>query len=155
VNFFEDRLIDPWMKLLLDQVADVRTACVASSSKLLSVAGATWIQREILPHYVRIYDDSVSYLTRITIIRSYASLAMGNDKKKLTPALLDEIVNQCLRGLDDRVANVRMVSARSLAAILKNCENGNSRIRTALQARLSEDEDDDCRYFAKIALDSC
>jgi len=156
LSFFEDHLLEPWLKLLLDQVADVRSACVDGMSKLLEVAGAAWMQREILPHYVRIYDEalSTSYLTRVTILRSYAALAVVDIA---TPALLDDVVNQMLRGLDDRVANVRMVAARSLASISQLLESAilQTKVKPALVARVTDDEDDDCKFFAQTALDAC
>eukprot|EP00559_Dactyliosolen_fragilissimus_P001158 CAMPEP_0184864192 /NCGR_PEP_ID=MMETSP0580-20130426/14082_1 /TAXON_ID=1118495 /ORGANISM="Dactyliosolen fragilissimus" /LENGTH=755 /DNA_ID=CAMNT_0027362877 /DNA_START=172 /DNA_END=2439 /DNA_ORIENTATION=- len=157
VNFFEDHLREPWINLLLDQVADVRTACVSGVSKLLSVAGAPWMQREMLPHYVAIYDESVSYLSRITVLRSYAELASPGVEGNMTPGLIEDTVTQLLRGLNDPVANVRMVAARGLTAISAVCEEAilNARIRPALNARVSEDEDEDCKYYLQIALDAC
>lgn len=72
--FFEDHLLDSWLKLLMDKVASVRLACVKGMPKLLSVAGPHWIQTELLIQYNRIYNESTSYLTRTTILRSYAAL---------------------------------------------------------------------------------
>lgn len=158
VSFFEDHLLEPWLRLLLDQVADVRSSCVTGMPKLLSVAGAAWIQREVLPHYVRMYDDPASsYLTRITVLRSYAALAIDDAGGNATPALLEEIIGRMLRALDDRVPNVRMVATRGLATASAFCEDAvlNSRIRPALNARVTDDEDEDCKYFAQVALDAC
>lgn len=154
VRFFEEQLMEPWMKLLLDQVADVRLACVTGMSKLLSVAGAAWIQREIVPHYVSIYKESSSYLVRITILRSYAALAIG-ENLNFTLSLLNEIVNQLLRGLEDIVANVRIVAIKGLESISGICEESiwNAQIRPALTVRVMEDEDEDCKHFAQVALD--
>uniref|UniRef100_A0A6S9ACQ1 TOG domain-containing protein n=2 Tax=Ditylum brightwellii TaxID=49249 RepID=A0A6S9ACQ1_9STRA len=155
VSFFEDHLLDPWLKLLLDQVADVRSACVVGMPKLLSVSGEAWMSRQILPHYTRIYDESSTYLTRITILRSYAALA--DEKDYVNETLLDQMLNLILRGLDDPVANVRMVAARGLGNVCKLCETPiiEGKLRPALTARLSDDEDDDCKFYAQIALDLC
>ena len=181
VSFFEDHLREPWLRFLLDQVADVRSACVAGMPHLLRVAGPEWLQREIFPHYVRIYDESSSYLTRITILRSFAALASADPDAPISatkslesggepldsesPAsyagislpLLEDVVSLMLRGLDDRVANVRMVSAKGLAGMLSKCDASvlNSKVRSGLSTRANEDEDDDCRYFSQLALDSC
>lgn len=154
VPFFEDHLLEPWLKLLLDQVADVRTACVIGMPKLLSAAGAQWIQSEILPHYTKIYDESSSYLTRITILRCFSALSECED---LPPALLEAVLNQMIKSLNDRVANVRMVTARGLANLMKQCEEAVlvGKIRPALSQRVMEDEDEDCKYFAQLALDAC
>jgi len=164
VGFFEDHLMEPWLKLLLDQVADVRSSCVSGMPKLLSVSGASWIQKEILPQYQRIYDDSVSYLTRITILRSFAALASADPdappelqggEVNVAADLLEDIVTLMLRGLTDRVPNVRMVAARGFALMTAPCEEAlmTAKVKPALSARLTEDEDDDCKYFAEAALE--
>ena len=181
VGFFEDHLLEPWLRLLLDRVADVRSACVAGMPRLLRVAGPEWLQREILPHYVRIYDESSSYLTRITVIRSFAALASADpdappsatnalesggepldsesppNDADIPPSLLDDVVSQMIRGLDDRVANVRMVSARGLAGMMGKCTDSflNAKVKPALNTCAMEDDDDDCRYFSQVALDGC
>lgn len=154
VSFFEDHLLEPWLKLLLDQVADVRSACVIGMPKLLSVAGPAWVQREILPHYARIYDENTSYLTRITILRCYAELA--KDGGAAGHPLLEDVVTMMLRGLDDSVANVRMVAAKGLATVAAGEEAiWSAKVRPALTARVTEDEDEDCKFFAQVALDAC
>mmetsp|Transcript_30342 Transcript_30342/g.29244 ORF Transcript_30342/g.29244 Transcript_30342/m.29244 type:complete len:712 (-) Transcript_30342:118-2253(-) len=155
VSFFEDHLLDPWMKLLMDQVADVRASCVTGMPKLLSVAGGPWMEREILPHYTSILDDSVSYLSRITIIRSCG--ALGAAKKGMTPKLMEDIVTMILKGLDDPVANVRMVAARGLYCVMGSLEDAikNNTVKPALLRKASEEDDADCKYFSKMALDAC
>lgn len=156
VEFFEEHLLEPWTKLLLDQVADVRTACVKGMPKLLSVAGAQWIERAILPLYVRIYDESTSYLTRISVLRSYSKLVMADTG--MTPGLMEEIVTHLVKALEeDQVANVRIVAAKGLAEVAHEVEEGllNAKILPALQTRASEDDDVDCQYFAQAALETC
>mmetsp|Transcript_4874 Transcript_4874/g.13848 ORF Transcript_4874/g.13848 Transcript_4874/m.13848 type:complete len:707 (-) Transcript_4874:334-2454(-) len=165
VGFFEDHLMEPWLKLLLDQVADVRSSCVSGMPKLLSVSGAGWIQKEILPQYQRIYEDSPTYLTRITIVRSFAALANADPdappekqggEVSIPAGLLEDIVTLMLRGLNDRVPNVRMVAARGFALMTAPCEEAliTSKVKPALSARLTEDEDDDCKYFVQIAVEN-
>jgi len=156
VDFFEEHLLEPWTKLLLDQVADVRTACVKGMPKLLSVAGGHWIETTILPVYVRIYDESTSYLTRISVLRSYSKLVMA--ETGMTAELMAEIVTYLVKGLeDDQVANVRIVAAKGLAEVAHEVEEGmlNAKILPALQTRATEDDDVDCQYFAQAALETC
>ena len=157
VSFFEDHLLDPWMKLLMDQVAFVRTSCVTGMPKLLSVAGGPWIQREILPHYTRIMEESTSYLTRITILKSYSEL--GTSQKNMTNSLMQDISQQLLRGLDDLVPNVRIVAAKGCIAIFKNevfeSNFKQNHIKAALERKLADEEDIDCKYFFKQAYDQC
>lgn len=155
VEFFEAQLLQPWLALVLDQVADVRSACVSGMGKLLTVTGSTWVQTEMLPTFVSTYDDSTSYLRRITILRSCAQLSLA--EKGLTSALCEAIVNQLLRGLEDKVANVRMVAAKGLRDIAPSVEKGlmKGKIRPALENVVQQDEDDDAKYFAEQALEAC
>lgn len=156
VTFFENNLLDPWTKLLLDQVADVRSACVEGMPKLLSVAGAEWIERSILPLYARIYTDSTSYLTRVSVLRSYSKFV--NAETGMTPGLMEAIVGVLVRALEeDKVANVRIVAAKGLGEVAHGVEEGmmSAKILPALQNRASDDDDVDCQFFAQAALEAC
>lgn len=157
VGFFKDRLLDLWLKLLLDQVNDVRTACVTGMPQLLRVAGAQWLQTEILPHYQRIYEESKqSYLTRITILRCYTTLASCEEAGR-SDSLLEAVLMIMINGLDDSVANVRIIAARGLGQMGEYCDQAmiTAKVRPALESKATEDEDDDCRFFAQLALESC
>ncbi|KAL7487346.1 hypothetical protein ACHAW6_012945 [Cyclotella cf. meneghiniana] len=160
VSFFEEHLLDPWMKIMSDQVADVRSACVDGMPKLLSVSGSAWIQQHILPHYTAMYEESTSYLTRITVLRSYAALAEkeGENENSLSVPLIEQIVNILLKGLKDRVANVRLISARGLGivSISGQCDAAmlNGRIVPALTECLMSEEDPDCKYQCQLALEA-
>lgn len=189
VPFFEEHLLTPWLKLLFDRVADVRSACVRGMPRLLVVAGADWIGNDLLPQYARLFDESPSYLNRITIVRCHAALCgsdhdhnrtsrqrrdRGDDldggpddvddelvvraDEQLRPRLLETVIDfMLLKGLNDRVANVRMVSARGLRGVMDRCEDSVrlGTIEPALRDRLEGDEDEDCKYFVQLALETC
>jgi len=154
--FFEDHLLEPWLNMLLDKVSQVRNSCVQGMPKLLAVAGPHWIQNELLLQYKSIYDDSTSYLTRITVLRSYAALLCH-----MHPQLLEEVITQLLKGLKDKVANVRMISAKGIHQMYKQEKEVVSgvlmqtKIIPALTQCIKEEEDEDCRYFVQLALDTC
>jgi serine/threonine-protein phosphatase 2A regulatory subunit A len=161
VAFFEEHLLESWMKIMLDQVADVRSACVDGMPKLLSVSGSEWIQQQILPHYTTMYEESTSYLTRITVLRSFASLALkveGSENINLSAPLLEQIINMLLKGLKDGVANVRLISARGLGIVNMSgqCDDAimNSQIVPALTECVTSEEDADCKYQCQLALDA-
>jgi len=155
IAFFEEHLMELWLKLLLDQVAEVRFGCISGMSKLLSVAGPAWMQREILPHYLRIYEESSSYLTRITIIRSFAELVKDGGGAAYGHALLEDVLSLMLKGLRDKVANVRMVAAQGLATVASGDEAiWSARVQPELMARVTEDDDEDCKFYAQVALDA-
>ena len=78
-------------------------------------------------------------------------------EKGLTSALCEAIVNQLLRGLEDKVANVRMVAAKGLGDIAPSVEKGlmKGKIRPALETVVQQEEDDDAKYYAEQALEAC
>jgi len=156
VQFFEDHLLDAWLKILADQVADVRSACIAGMSQLLDVTGTPWLQTHISPHYQTIYENSRSYLSRITVLRSYAALSGAT--KPIGRPLLEEMVAIMLKGLGDNVANVRMIAAMGLGALLGSghCDEAmaEAKVRPALEERVNVDEDDDCKYECQCALEA-
>jgi serine/threonine-protein phosphatase 2A regulatory subunit A len=160
VSFFEDHLLEPWLKIMSDQVADVRAACIAGMPKLLSVCGSEWIMQEILPHYTRMYDESHSYLTRITVLRSFAALSEqdGENALNISDALMEQIVAIMLRGLADSVPNVRLIAARGLGlvTISGQCDSGvmNAKIVPALSELVTQEQDQDCRYQCQLALEA-
>jgi|EP00970_Alexandrium_tamarense_P013827 serine/threonine-protein phosphatase 2A regulatory subunit A len=160
VSFFEDHLLEPWLKIMADQVADVRSACVDGMPKLLSVSGSEWIQEQILPHYMRMYEETTTYLTRITVLRSFAALAEkdGENENNLSAPLMEQIVNILLKGLKDRVANVRLISARGLGivTISGQCDEAmmNGMVVPALTECVTTEEDIDCKYQCQLALES-
>ena len=169
VTFFQDHLLDPWLKIMSDQVAEVRTACVDGMPKLLSVTGSEWIQTEILPHYTRMYDESHSYLARITVLRCYAALTEKHthgvggqqgepqESTALSADLMKQIVAIMLRGMKDRVPNVRLVAARGLGLVTLSGQYDDATMRTQIVPVLSEcmttETDRDCKYQVQLALD--
>ena len=71
-------------------------------------------------------------------------------------ALLEDVMSLMLRGLGDKVPNVRIVAAQGLAkASNRDDAVWASRVQPALTARVAEDDDVDCKFFAQIALDAC
>jgi len=159
VDFFKEHLLDAWMKLLMDHVCQVRMACVAGMAQLLTVAGATWFQKELLPLYKELYNENTdTYLTRITILSCYAGLSRATKTMNQSSSLKEETLNMLLRALEDPVANVRIVASRGLAQFARLLENDSlvtGKIKPALQDRAGTDDDVDVRYFAEKALEAC
>jgi len=160
VTFFQDHLLDPWLKIMSDQVADVRTACVEGMPKLLSVAGSQWIQTEILPQYTQMYEESHSYLSRITVLRCFSALTEkhGENENEVSPELMEEIVTIMMKGLKDKVPNVRLIAARGLGlvTISGQCDDGvmSTQIVPALNDTIMDEPDQDCKYQCQLALES-
>jgi serine/threonine-protein phosphatase 2A regulatory subunit A len=162
LDFFANVLLEPaWLVLLLDPVASVRTACVAGMDVLVRVAGQEWMVQHILPQHVRIYNHAAtgSYLIRITILQTHAESAKACQELPDSAAgtLWNDTVLQILRGLVDKVANVRMVAAQGLEKVVTADDPSQqavvqAQIVPALENRLSEEEDEDCRQACTLAL---
>jgi len=171
LDFFATVLLEPaWLTLLLDPVASVRAAIVKGMPLLVQVAGQDWMISTLLPQHVRIYNsNSHSYLIRITIIQAHIEMATSSACAPGTQLWNDAIL-QILRGLQDKVANVRMVSAMGLGRLCSDAggEGGTaaeaggggddpaivaSQVRPGLEKRIQEDDDPDCRYACQVALD--
>jgi hypothetical protein len=68
--------------------------------------------------------------------------------------LWNDLTVQIMRGLNDKVANVRMVAATGLARVVTEGDPAvvQSQIRPALEKRMQEDDDHDCRQACELAL---
>ncbi len=155
VEYFQDQLMSEWVALVTDQVADVRSSCVEAMPKLISITGPTWIQKQLIPVYDDIYTGATSYLNRVTILKSYSRLASGNRNLSSDSSdLLNDIVQHLVRGLSDKVVNVRVVAARGVEEIAGVVDKGifNSILRPLLEQIVADDPDDDCKYFAQRAI---
>lgn len=157
MDFFSSVLQEPaWMALLLDQVCDVRYACVGGVSKLCLVAGDDWIVQSLLPQHIKIYElSSNAYLMRMTILRAHAEMATASK----TGHLFFQVIDQLLRGTDDKVANVRMVATKGLLKVIKDgeCEKDVivSKVKPALEQAMASEEDIDCQYLFTECLNAC
>jgi serine/threonine-protein phosphatase 2A regulatory subunit A len=162
LDFFANVLLEPaWLVLLLDPVACVRTACVAGMHVLVNVSEQDWMVQHILPQHVRIYNHAASgsYLVRITILQAHAETAKAcqESANAASGSLWNDTVLQILRGLVDKVANVRMVAAQGLTKVVTAEDPTQqavvqAQIVPALEKRLAEEEDADCRQACTEAL---
>ena len=172
VEFFSSVLLEPaWLVLLLDPVASVRKACVGGMPVLVGTAGQEWVSQHIVPQHVRIYNHAAnnSYLVRMTILRAHAATAVacsqgaggGGAAGASGTTLWNDVVLQMLRGINDKVANVRMVAALGIGNIIAatNAVGDTqqqavvqAQITPALEKRLQEEDDIDCRAAYALAL---
>lgn len=161
LDFFTNVLMEPaWKVLLLDPVSCVRSACVSGMGVLVRVSGQDWMMQHILPQHIKIYNQasSGSYLIRITILKAHAETAAACGDNALN--LWNDSVTQLLRGLTDKVANVRMVAAQGLARVVKADDPSQqavvqSQIVPALEKGMNgEEEDIDCQNAYTEALDA-
>lgn len=154
LDFFHTVLLEPaWLTLLLDPVASVRSSIVSGMALLVRVTGPDFLLHTLLPQHVRIYNqNSHTYLIRTTILHAHVETAMECQ----SGPLWQEVLLQILRGLSDKVPNVRMVAAKGLAQIIPEGDPAvvETQIRPALEKRIHEEETDfDCRQACQMALD--
>ena len=149
MEFFVSVLLEPaWLTLLLDAVASVRLAIMKGMSLLVKVAGDDWILQTLLPHHIRIYNQHASsYLIRNTLLQGHVEAL-----KEAGGALQEELLRQVVRGLKDKVANVRMVTANGLHDVLNQAP-----IVAACKPHLEEmaqgDPDPDVQHACQKALE--
>jgi len=157
MDFFSSVLQEPaWMALLLDSVGNVRSACVGGVAKLCHVAGDDWIVQSLLPQHIKIYDhSSSSYLMRMTILRAHAQMAIASKNGHL----FFQVIDQLLRGILDKVANVRMVASKGLLIVIQDdaCDQDviASKVKPALDEAMSTEEDIDCQQCFSECLKGC
>jgi hypothetical protein len=86
----------------------------------------------------------------MTIIQTHVEAAVVCK----TGPLWNDFVVQILVGLNDKVANVRMVAAHGLARVVTEGDPAmvQSQIRPALEKRMQDDDDHDCRQACELAL---
>jgi hypothetical protein len=128
---------------------------------LVNVSEQDWMVQHILPQHVRIYNHAASgsYLIRITILQAHAETAKAcqESDNAASGSLWNDTVLQILRGLVDKVANVRMVAAQGLTKVVTAEDPTQqavvqAQIVPALEKRLAEEEDVDCRQACTEAL---
>jgi hypothetical protein len=127
----------------------------AGLQQLVTVAGDDWVIQSLLPHHVKIFDHSgTSYLMRITILKGHAQIALA---AKSGP-LFEQVITQLLRGIADRVPNVRMVGFQGINAIARgeDVDAGllGGQVKAALEAALKSEEDIDCIHACQLGLDA-
>ena len=150
MEFFVSVLLEPaWLTLLLDSVASVRLAIMKGMSLLVKVAGDDWILQTLLPHHIRIYNQHASsYLIRNTLLQGHLEAL-----KEADGALQEELLRQVIRGLKDKVANVRMVTANGLHAVLNQPAIA-SACKPHLEDMVQGDSDVDVQHACQKALET-
>jgi serine/threonine-protein phosphatase 2A regulatory subunit A len=160
LDFFNTVLLEPaWLPLLLDPVACVRNSIVSGMALLVRVVGPEYVLSTLLPHHIRIFNQSShTYLIRVTIVNAHIETALAC--QSVSP-LWPEVMTQIVRGLSDRVPNVRTITARGLARIVqlhKDDGHGDeayfqTQVRPALEKCLADETDVECRPACQFALD--
>lgn len=155
-SFFDDKLSGLCITWLSDPVFSVREAATVNLRKLTEVFGVDWAKINVIPKVLAMATHE-NYLYRLTMIFALTALApaVGPDviKDPIAPALVSMST--------DAIPNIRFNFAKSMETLLPHLQKGaspsgqlvgglESSIRPAL-LKLSEDSDNDVRYFAQRA----
>ena len=160
LDFFHTVLLESaWLTFLLDPVASVRQSIVSGMALLVRSVGPEYVSSTILPHLARIYhQNNNTYLIRTTILNAYIETALACP----SGPLWTEVMGHVLRGLGDKVPNVRRIVASGLGRIIHQAyqehdENAAAFLQTqvlpVLQKCAKEETDVDCIPACQYALD--
>jgi len=149
VEFFDEKLSSLCMQWLGDSVHSVRYAATANLRKLTEVFGIEWAQTHVLPKILSLYSHP-NYLYRMTTLHAVTVLSPAVGPDILNNVLLPLVV----RMATDPVPNIRFNVAKTLQSLMALLDStATSRVGQALE-KLSQDTDQDVRFFAKKAISS-
>ncbi|ORC89018.1 putative serine/threonine protein phosphatase 2A regulatory subunit [Trypanosoma theileri] len=139
-----DDVVELCVNHLVDRVATIREAAVASCCKLVLESGAAWSRTSLFPRLSAMATAS-NYLHRVVLAHFYESLAGISSLDRST---VSQSVLPMLRVLaQDNVANVRLNCAKALVA-LKRAKLLLDSDAEPLLTRLRKDADADVRFAA-------
>ncbi|PVU98907.1 hypothetical protein BB559_001177 [Furculomyces boomerangus] len=152
VQFFDEKLSNLSMAWLGDPVYSIRNAATVNLKALIEVFGVEWACKSIIPKIMAMANHP-NYLYRITTIFAITTLA-----PTVSSAVIRDLVLPTVETLmNDPIPNIRFNVAKSLEAltpVLKSDAATSSLVDTKVKAilkKLSEDPDQDVRFFANKA----
>jgi len=153
VEFFDEKLGNLCMSWLGDCVYSIREAATLNLKKLSQVFGPQWAQGTILPKVISMCTHP-NYLYRMTTL-----FAIGELSEVLTPqVIVDVMLPVVCSSVSDPIPNIRFNVAKTLEKMIpyllpKQKKVVEEQIKAALE-KMSQDTDQDVRYYANHALTS-
>ncbi|KAL1923051.1 uncharacterized protein VTP21DRAFT_9427 [Calcarisporiella thermophila] len=155
VQFFDEKLGTLCMSWLGDHVFSIREAATNNLRKLTEVFGVEWAKVTILPKVLAMSNHE-NYLYRMTMIFALTTMA-----EAVTPDVLTDYILPTVSGLaNDPIPNIRFNVAKSLETMIPMLRKSHdlsalieNDVKQTLQ-KLSEDTDNDVRFFAQRALEN-
>jgi len=135
---------------LKDPVSDVRHAACEVIRALVKSMSGKWVQKNILPNICTHFAESKFYLERITAVLAIYYMSTDGDSA-VDDGVAAEAISVLEKGLKDEIANVRFATSKVIRDLIKH---GYSKHLEGLKSQLlslSEDSDEDVRYFAASA----
>ena len=150
LEVFKSNIEGFFFNYLTDNVASVREIGIKSLTLLIQKYGVAWVTSSLIPKLQsHLATPKLSYLNRMCIIHSICVCSDFLDSKQNA----DLIVPVLLKGLKDKIANVRFYTIRLIEKSIKNYDSSSkSKLEAAIKA-LVNDEDPDVKYFATKFLE--
>ena len=150
LEVFKSNIEGLFFNYLTDNVASVREIGIKSLTLLIQKYGVAWVTSSLIPKLQsHLATPKLSYLNRMCIIHSICVCSDFLDSKQNA----DLIVPVLLKGLKDKIANVRFYTIRLIEKSIKNYDSSSkSKLEAAIKA-LVNDEDPDVKYFATKFLE--
>lgn len=150
LEIFKSSIENIFFNYLLDNVASVREVGVKNLELLISKFGVNWVIGQLLPKLQNHFSTpKQSYLTRMCIIHSVAICAKYLEQKQNA----DYIAGIILKGLKDKVSNVKFYTVKLLQGTIQYFDSPSKEKLRATVKELCKDNDIDVKYYANQFLE--
>ncbi|KAI1291508.1 40S ribosomal protein S3 [Mortierella claussenii] len=153
VEFFDEKLGALCMSWLGDSVFSIREAATVNLRKLTEVFGVDWAKQTIIPKVLAM-GTHPNYLYRMTTIFAITAMAPAVTPEVIRDYILPTVTNL----VADPIPNIRFNVAKSIEALIPVLQQNpdtrplvEQQLKPAL-VKLSEDTDNDVRFFSQKAI---
>ena len=151
LEVFKSSIESLFFNYLNDNVASVREVGINSLKLLNEKFGSAWIVSTLIPKLQSfLTTPKISYLNRMCIIHSVCVCSYFLDTKQNNEFILPILV----RGLKDKISNVKFYTVKLTKAIYGNLDLGGKEKITSAIKLLGNDDDADVKYYAGKFLEN-
>ena len=151
LEVFKSSIESLFFNYLNDNVASVREVGINSLKLLNEKFGSAWIVSSLIPKLQSfLTTPKISYLNRMCIIHSVCVCSHFLDTKQNNEFILPILV----RGLKDKISNVKFYTVKLTKAIYGNFDMGGKEKITSAIKILGNDDDADVKYYAGKFLEN-
>ena len=151
LEVFKSSIESLFFNYLNDNVASVREVGINSLKLLNEKFGSAWIVSTLIPKLQSfLTTPKISYLNRMCIIHSVCVCSYFLDTKQNNEFILPILV----RGLKDKISNVKFYTVKLTKAIYCNLDMGGKEKITSAIKLLGNDDDADVKYYAGKFLEN-
>ena len=151
LEVFKSSIESLFFNYLNDNVASVREVGINSLKLLNEKFGSAWIVSTLIPKLQSfLTTPKISYLNRMCIIHSVCVCSYFLDTKQNNEFILPILV----RGLKDKISNVKFYTVKLTKAIYGNLDMGGKEKITSAIKLLGNDDDADVKYYAGKFLEN-